>query len=89
MIIYYDMHLLGGLGLTNTESGKYFTPSLGIGQRFYVNRRTSLRIDYRAMFYHEALLEKEIPQKIGTVQGHRNNWTHVITVGIDIMFGGF
>jgi outer membrane beta-barrel protein len=86
-IIYYDMYLLGGFGTTQTESGRYMTPSGGIGQRFFLNRIMSLRVDYRLMYYKETIIEKEIPQKLGEPQGQRGNWNNVITLGLDFMFG--
>lgn len=85
-IIYYDFHLIGGLGLTDTESGKYMTPMAGLGQRFYLSRRISLRVDYRLMYYKETILEKEITTKLGQAVGDRGNFTNSITLGIDYLF---
>ena len=86
-IIYYDFYLLGGLGATFTESGKYLTPHVGLGQRFYLSRLVSLRVDYRFMVYHEDILEKTILNRLYQVKGNRNNFSNVISIGIDFMLG--
>ncbi|MBI2711618.1 MAG: outer membrane beta-barrel domain-containing protein [Bdellovibrio sp.] len=87
-IIYYDFMALGGAGVTNTESGNYITPTLGVGQRFYLSKVASVRLDYRLMFYNETLLEKQIVTRIGQPVGTRNNWSNVITLGVSFMFLG-
>lgn len=87
-IIYYDMHLSGGSGMTDTESGRYFTPFLGIGQQIYIAKSISVRVDYRLMGYRETIIEKVVPTKIGQPVGVRTNWTNAITIGFDFLFGG-
>lgn len=87
-IIYYDFHLLAGGGMTETESGKSATAAPGLGQRFYISRFLSMRMDYRLMFYNEIIVEKEIPTKLGQPLGERMNWSHTINLGVDFMFGG-
>ena len=87
-IIYYDMHLLGGIGATSTENGTYATPHLGIGQQVYLNQWSSLRVDYRLQRYEERIREKEITPILGQDQGGRTNWTNTITFGVDFLFGG-
>jgi outer membrane beta-barrel protein len=87
-IIYYDLHLLGGAGVTNTESGTYLTPSLGLGQQIYINKFTSLKLDYRLMYYNETIHEKYITAKLGQEAGQRANWTNSITLGISFLIGG-
>ena len=84
-IIYYDFYFLSGLGVTNTESGKDITPSLGLGQRFYLNKTLSVRLDYRLMYYRETILEKEIPTLIGQVDGTRNNWNNTVLLAVSFM----
>jgi outer membrane beta-barrel protein len=87
-IIYYDLHLLGGFGTTQTESGSNFTQHIGIGQQFYVNKSMSINIDYRAMHYRDELLNKIEPTKAGQTVGSRSSWTNAITVGVGFLFGG-
>ncbi len=87
-ILHYDMHLLGGLGLTNTFSGTYFTPSLGLGQQIYLTKSLALRVDYRLMLYNETIIEQVIPTKLGQPVGNRLNFTNSITVGVDFLWGG-
>lgn len=84
-IIYYDFYFLAGGGNTNTESGNYITPSIGFGQRFYLNKTFSVRLDYRLMYYHETVLEKVIPTLMGQSDGVRDNWNNTILFGISIM----
>lgn len=84
-IIYYDLHLTAGGGITNTESGTYVSPHIGIGQRFYLTEKWSLRLDYRMLYYNEKILEKEIPTKLGQEVGSRGNFNNVITLGFDFL----
>ncbi|MBU6376656.1 MAG: outer membrane beta-barrel domain-containing protein, partial [Bdellovibrionales bacterium] len=86
-IIYYDFHLLAGVGSMGTESGRYFSPSIGIGQRFYLTRTLSIRLDYRLQYFREAILEKQIVTKIGQTTGERNNWSNTINIGVSFLLG--
>ncbi|MCM2324268.1 MAG: outer membrane beta-barrel domain-containing protein [Oligoflexia bacterium] len=90
-IIYYDMHLNGGLGVTSTYTGNYFTPSIGIGQQVYLNKQISFRLDYRAMFYRERIVTRQTAADQGAInevsKGTRTNWTHAITLGVNFFFG--
>lgn len=88
-IIYYDLHLTAGIGSTSTESGKYLTPYLGIGQQVYLSKWFSLRMDYRIMTYREVILERVVPTKIGTSYPPRTNWVNSIELGFDFLFGIF
>lgn len=85
-IIYFDLHLTGGLGRTSTESGDYLTPSVGIGQQVYLSKSLSLKIDYRLMYYREQIVEKVIPTKLGQAVGERDNWTNSVTFGIGYLW---
>ena len=87
-IIYYDMHLMAGMGATATESGTYFTPGAGVGQQVYLNQTISLRLDYRLQYYRETIVQKVIPTKMGQVVGQRNNWNNAVTLGFDFLIGG-
>jgi len=83
-ILYYDMHLLAGSGFTSTESGTYFTPHAGIGQQIFLNQSWALRVDYRAQFYREDIIEKVITPRLGEVVGQRNNWSHSFQLGLSL-----
>jgi len=87
-IIYYDLHVLAGAGATDTESGIYLTPHLGIGQQVFLMDRMSLRVDYRAQFYRETIVEKVITPRLGETVGERNNWSHSIQLGVSLYIGG-
>lgn len=86
-IIYYDFHLLGGGGITRTETGNYATGLVGAGQRFYLSSFMSLRVDYRVLGYKENIKEKGITTQIGQDRGDRMAWNHSISIGIDFFFG--
>jgi outer membrane beta-barrel protein len=88
-IIHYDMHVLGGVGVTSTESGKYFTPYVGIGQQIYLSKWISLRLDYRLMEYSETILEKVRPSLIGQSVGTRANYTNSIVLGLNFLINPF
>jgi outer membrane beta-barrel protein len=86
MIIYYDLFLLAGLGITKTETGNLFTPEIGLGQQFYLAKKTALRIDYRLTFYHENIEDKIHPATLGQIVSSRNTFNNVITLGITQLF---
>jgi outer membrane beta-barrel protein len=92
-IIYYDFHLLGGLGITGTEFKPLFTPHIGVGQQIFLSKLASLRVDYRIMHYTEQLIKKRDPREAPIaneglpIDGERSNWTHAITVGVSFLFG--
>lgn len=91
-IIYYDMHIMGGLGLTATDTGRNFTQHIGIGQQIYLSKSVALRLDYRLMHYSELLVRKSsaadqaASPTEGQAIGDRANWTNAITLGLDILF---
>lgn len=87
-IVYYDMHLLAGAGVTDTENGQYMTYFPGIGQQVYLSKNLSLRIDYRAIVYNEEIIEKIAvgTPAYGTSHGQRLNWNHAINFGFTILF---
>ena len=87
-IVYYDMYLLGGMGMTNTENGNYFTPHIGLGQQVYLSKYAALRLDYRYMTYKEEIIEKVVPSRRGQSNGFHWNSTNVITLGISFFLGG-
>jgi outer membrane beta-barrel protein len=91
-IIHYDLHLLGGLGATSTESGTEFTQHIGIGQQFYVSKNTSIIFDYRLMHYNNLLINKTDPANSGFLESipgsNTSSWSNVFTLGFGILFGG-
>jgi outer membrane beta-barrel protein len=87
-IIYYDLHFLAGLGVTGTESGNNFTEHVGIGQQFFLSKRTSIIVDYRIMHYKDTLLDKVDQADFGNPVGTRTNWTNAISIGVGFLFGG-
>lgn len=89
-IVYYDMHFLGGLGITQTENGNYITPHIGLGEQVYLSKSFSLRLDWRMMYYRENITQwqETVAQDRGTVVGTRSDWSNTITLGASFMFGG-
>lgn len=87
-IIYYDLHFLAGLGITGTESGNNFTQHVGVGQQFFLSKRTSIVVDYRIMHYKDTLLDKIVTADFGNPVGTRTNWTNAISIGVGFLFGG-
>ncbi len=87
-IIYYDMHLTGGAGVTKTENDSAaFTGSVGIGQRFYITKNFSLRMDYRLQTFNATEKEKEITARLGEVNGRLRHYNHVLGLELNVMFG--
>lgn len=83
MIIYVDLFVLGGVGITKTESGNYFTPTLGLGQKIYLNERMSINLDYRIMRYNETILSKN-SATLGQAVGERSNTTDAVSLGLSL-----
>jgi outer membrane beta-barrel protein len=84
-IIYVDLFVLAGLGITHTESGDNFTPSLGIGQKVYLNEKMALNLDYRVMTYGETILSKN-PATKGNKVGERTNTSDAVSIGLSFFF---
>lgn len=85
-IIYFDLHLLGGVGETATESGSYVTPVVGIGQQIWMTKQVSLRLDYRVTYYHETVLAKTPGPDFLTPVGTNDNISNVVMLGITYLF---
>lgn len=81
MIIYVDLFVLGGVGMTATDSGNDFTPFLGIGQKIHLNQTMALTLDYRIMEYNEV-----IPKSLGVGSNQRSNTTDVVTFGLCFLY---
>jgi outer membrane beta-barrel protein len=90
MILYYDLHLLGGVGRQDTFSGAYTAPFVGLGQQIFIKKWLSIRLDYRGLFYTETVLERfgtpEFP--VGSKRGERKNQSAVVLVGLTFLLGG-
>lgn len=86
-IIHYDLHLLGGAGMTNTANGNYLTGIVGIGQQFYLNQFTTLNLDFRLTPYHENIVDQvsTLSPTYGQVIGSQMNWANTITLGISFL----
>jgi outer membrane beta-barrel protein len=76
-IIYVDIFALGGVGITDTESGKNFTAFIGLGQKIHLNQTLALHLDYRIMKFNET-----IPSVSGKAGNDRSNTTDVVTLGL-------
>jgi outer membrane beta-barrel protein len=86
-IVYYDMHLTFGGGLTNTENDKLgMTGSVGIGQRFYITQPLSLRFDYRMQTFKATVKEKEISTRLGEEIGQVRHFNHLLSAELVYMF---
>jgi outer membrane beta-barrel protein len=90
-IIHYDFHFIGGLGMTSTYSGNYFTPSVGVGQQFYITRWMTLRADYRLMIYKETIVQRNPSPSspLDTPIGDRTNFSNSISVGLSFLVDPF
>jgi outer membrane beta-barrel protein len=80
-IIYVDIYALGGAGVTATDSGSYFTPFLGLGQKIHINQWLALDLNYRVMFFNET-----IPSATGGAGHERSNTTDVVTLGLCLFY---
>lgn len=88
-IIYFDLHLLAGAGMMNTETGQYFAPHVGIGQKIFLSRKTAFRFDYRMQRYNDRIKDKQRDPALGgggLITGKRSVTSHNITLGISLFF---
>lgn len=80
-IVHYDAHLLLGAGITDTETGKYFTPTVGVGPQFYLGNSVAVRLDYRLAMMKETLKDKSATGN-GRIAGERTNFSHQVNLGL-------
>jgi outer membrane beta-barrel protein len=85
VILYYDLMLSAGGGITATETGNDFTQSLGIGQQIYLTHGLSVRADYRLMRYNEDIKQKQPGAGFGAITGARTNYTSGFFVGLNLL----
>ena len=78
MIIYVDIFLLGGVGMTSTQTGSDVTPFIGIGQKIHLNSFMALHLDYRVMQFNETLQSATA----GGASHTRSNTTDAVTLGL-------
>lgn len=83
-ILHYDMHLIGGAGVTNTANGNYVTPDVGIGQQIFLGQRCSFNVDFRLTPYHENIVSTDLANNPGQVVDSRENWSNAITLGFSL-----
>jgi outer membrane beta-barrel protein len=83
-IIHYDLHLIGGAGMTNTANGNYVTPVAGIGQQMFLGERCSFNVDFRVTPYHENIVSSDPTNNPGQVVDSRENWSDTITLGLSL-----
>lgn len=84
-IIYFDTRLDAGAGVINTETGKNIAPFVGIGEQIYLNKFSSLRLDYRLMEYHEDIRQKTYGSAdLGAIVQSKTQWDNVITIGFSV-----
>jgi outer membrane beta-barrel protein len=88
VIIYVDLFVLGGMGVTSTESGNNITPFIGLGQKIHLSKWLSLNLDYRIMRYNETIKYKSAgPGHVkGDVRGERANTTDAVTLGLSFFY---
>ncbi|MBY0470933.1 outer membrane beta-barrel domain-containing protein [bacterium] len=95
-IIYYDMHLIGGAGLTQTVAtatdGQQFynnniTAHVGIGQKIFLSKTVAFRFDYRVFIYGEKLYQLN-GVNIGQDLGSRTNFSNALSLGFSFFLGG-
>ena len=82
-IIYYDLYFMLGAGLTDTDSGKYFTPTFGIGQQIYIAKWLAFFVDFRLLTFKEDIYAP----KTSTVALSRTNWSNTVTTGFSFLLG--
>jgi outer membrane beta-barrel protein len=85
LIIYVDLFALGGLGWTDTQSGTYATPFIGLGQKIHLNKFLAIHFDWRLMRYNETILSKKASE-LGKNLGERANTSDAVTLGLSFFY---
>ena len=80
MIIYVDLFVLGGAGMTSSDTGTNFTPFIGIGQKIHLNSFAVLHLDYRIMRYSESV------KNTAGATHERTNVTDAVSLGLGFQF---
>ena len=57
-IIYSDLYIIGGISKVQTQQGDLNAFQFGVGQRFYMLKSLSIRVDFRDRIYNEQRNEK-------------------------------
>lgn len=84
-IIYFDLHVDIGAGAISTETGKNIAPFIGLGEQIYLNKFSSLRLDYRLMKYNEDIAQKTYGSPdLGSIVASKTQWDNVITIGFSV-----
>jgi len=81
-VTHYDAHIFVGAGVTDTETGKLFTPSVGLGPQFYLGKSVALNVDYRLSYYKETIPEQVLTSS--KTAGERDNFSHQFTLGMTL-----
>jgi outer membrane beta-barrel protein len=58
-IIYTDLYLTGGLSRVETDQGDKSAVTVGAGERFYIGKALSMRIDFKDRIYNETRAEQK------------------------------
>jgi outer membrane beta-barrel protein len=58
-IIYTDIYITGGIAQVETDQGDKQSMTLGAGERFYVGKAWSLRVDFKNRIYNEKRAGKD------------------------------
>lgn len=87
LIIYVDVFALGGIGFSETETGTYFTPFIGLGQKIHLNKFMALTLDYRLMFFNEDIRKKTRGSNVlGAIEASRANTSDAVTLGLSFFY---
>lgn len=86
-IVYYDIRLSLGGGITDSETGKLFTPYINIGQKFYLTQALSVGVDYRIMQFRERVNVFDTVAHIYALSDPRTTWSQNFTIGLSVLFG--
>jgi len=86
-ILYFDMMLMAGGGLTDTFTGRNFTLHGGFTQQVYLTQALSFLFQYRLMHYKEIIVDRDPTSPTqGQQVDSRSNFTTAINLGLAVMF---
>lgn len=63
MILYTDLYFTAGLSNIQTDQGRISAINLGGGQRIYIKKSWSVRLDLRSRIYSEEQLDKKVQKR--------------------------
>ncbi len=82
-VLYFDLYVLGGAGLIQTQNKTFPTLDIGLGQRWYISKQSALRFEVRGYFYNDDTLVD--PNNV-IVNNNTSSFRYNLNIGLGLSF---